>query len=88
MLPTDTPDAPTANLTYVDKRVFCKLRDTNVILMLGLANKDVRVPPEIVRIATPVTPIVASLISVTPKLVEYRQVMKEGAGGTFDPAQK
>jgi len=47
MPPTDTPDAPTANTTYVDKRVFCKLHGTNVILMLGLANKDIRVPQRV-----------------------------------------
>ena len=82
---------PVADLTYLDKRVVCRLRDSNIVILLGLVKKDIRVLRELVNISHPgVTdqPITASLVRVTPKLVEYRQVMKEGAGGTFDPAQK
>lgn len=69
-----------AELTYLDKRLMCELRN-GLVLHMGLVKADTplaRTPPEFLEFSSGTATVAASLIRVTPRLVYYRQVMKPG----------
>lgn len=73
---TATPRPPTTELTYLDKRMFCDLRNglTLHLGLVGASSLGARNPPEFIQFQTDDAVVSASLLRVTSRAVRYREV--------------